>query len=744
MPTETDTSSSTTNVETATVSLSTTVPNIDKLQGQHNYGSWKFSMKMYLMLEGLFGYVDGTVNVSKPTDTVRDQSALAKICLSVKPNCYIHIQNAKTSKEAWDNLNNAFEGRSMATVFEMTRRLFNVKQTNFTSMEDYITDILVTVQKLADIGEPIEDKWIAFIMMNGVSEDYEALISSINQQSKDKIKSEEIKQILLNESERRRVRASEPSTVVSSALFVSNKKKPMPKPKKGKVYCYNCGDPSHKRPNCPKINRPKVEGHNVTIQKPGGKVPNQTTMLTTALLAKVPASEWIIDSGATSHMVMEKDNFISLDSQCSSQIAVANNMVISSEGIGDVKLELAVNGDSESAVVKDVMFVPSLSNNLLSVSKMTDKGLIVVFDSNNCTVYNESNFNISGNVKATGTKSNGLFIVDKVDLVQEPVRAMYAETPFLSDHELWHKRLGHLSRKGMRELQSGLVNDVKFGNDNLKVCVTCFEGKQTVKPFRNKGKRAKAKLELVHSDVCGPMDVPSWGGARYCLIFVDDYTRKVFGYMIKAKSEVFSKFLEFKSLAENQTGNKIKCLRTDNGGEYTSIELENYLKTNGIRHQTTVPYTPQQNGVAERTNRTLLERVRCMLFESNLDKRYWAEAMNTAVYLKNVSPTAAVRGNVPEGCWRDEKIDISHLRVFGCQAQVHVPKEKRSKLDKRSKTLTFVGYCTDTKGYRLMSPDDPRKIIVARNVEFIESIISSSLVPLDESGKTSRPSLNVT
>jgi len=135
------------------VTVSTSVPNIEKLEGQSNYGSWKFAMKMSLMLEGLFGYVDGTVPINTQTDTIRDQSALAKICLSVKPGCYVHVHNTKNSKEAWTNLKNAYEVCSMATKFELTRKFFNIRQETYASMEEYINDILMTVQKLADIDE---------------------------------------------------------------------------------------------------------------------------------------------------------------------------------------------------------------------------------------------------------------------------------------------------------------------------------------------------------------------------------------------------------------------------------------------------------------------------------------------------------------------------------------------------------------------------------------------------------------
>jgi len=129
----TSTSSTSTATFLTGVTVSTSVPNIEKLEDQSNYGSWKFAMKMSLMLEGLFGYVDGTVPVNTHTDTIRDQSALAKICLSVKPSCYVHVHNTKNSKEAWTNLKNAYEGCSMSTKFELTRKFFNIRQDSYAS-----------------------------------------------------------------------------------------------------------------------------------------------------------------------------------------------------------------------------------------------------------------------------------------------------------------------------------------------------------------------------------------------------------------------------------------------------------------------------------------------------------------------------------------------------------------------------------------------------------------------------------
>ena len=134
------------------------------------------------------------------------------------------------------------------------------------------------------------------------------------------------------------------------------------------------------------------------------------------------------------------------------------------------------------------------------------------------------------------------------------------------------------------------------------------------------------------------MSVDSIGKAKYYLTFIDDKTRMTFVYFIKHKNEVFGKFLEFKAYVEKQTGKRIKTLRSDNDGEYVSHKLATYLKTRGIAHQTTVPNTPEQNRVAERANHTINERARNMLNERHLSQEYWAEAVNTAIYLKNRSP----------------------------------------------------------------------------------------------------------
>ena len=223
----------------------------------------------------------------------------------------------------------------------------------------------------------------------------------------------------------------------------------------------------------------------------------------------------------------------------------------------------------------------------------------------------------------------------------------------------------------------------------------------------------------MHSDLCGKMNEKSLSGAEYFLSFIDDKTRYVWVYFLKSKDQVFEKFLEWKTMVEKSTGRKLKAIRTDNGGEFTSKEFEAHLTTEGVRHEVTISKNPEQNGVAERMNRTLVETARSILVNANLPHRFWAEALSTATFLRNRSPTKAVCGMTPHEAWTGEKPRVDGLRVFGCQAFVHVPKEERKKLDPKSRKCILLGYGTTTKGYRLYDPLK-KKVFHSRDVIFNE------------------------
>ena len=301
---------------------------------------------------------------------------------------------------------------------------------------------------------------------------------------------------------------------------------------------------------------------------------------------------------------------------------------------------------------------------------------------------------------------------------------------------IWHQRLGHLNVQSMKELQS-MVSGLHLGHCSMNVtCEGCIQGKQQRKPFPSGvATRAKQLLELVHSDVCGPMRTPSLGGARYFVTFIDDFSRKVWVYIIKAKSECFAKFKEWKALVEKQCEHKIKVLRSDNGGEYVSIQFDELLKHEGIARQTSTPYTPQQNGVAERANRTIVEMARSMLHSQGLGYEFWAEAVVNAVYTRNRCPTSALQGMTPQQAWTGMKPSISHMRIFGCIAYAKVPDSRRGKLEAKGTRCIFLGYCEGTKAYRLMCLDT-QKIIKSRDVEFLEHKSASGKWEICPSGSS--------
>lgn len=279
---------------------------------------------------------------------------------------------------------------------------------------------------------------------------------------------------------------------------------------------------------------------------------------------------------------------------------------------------------------------------------------------------------------------------------------------------LWHRSLGHPNFNTTKKMIQ--AKELKIDEKPNQIdCEDCVKGKQTMKSFPKESHfKSKLKLELVHSDVCGPLPL-SKGGSRYFITFTDDYTKKVWVYTLKSKSDAFQSFKNFKVEAENQSGNKIKILRTDNGGEYTSKEFNNFCQEHGIIHQTTIPYSPQQNGVSERLNRTLVEKVRTMLSQSQLEKDFWGEALATAVYLKNRTLTK-LSEQIPEEMWRNSKVSLNHLRVFGSKAFFKINLYE-GKLESKSKKGILVGYSETQKGYRVWCD---QKIHIVRNVKFDE------------------------
>uniref|UniRef100_A0A1Y1JXU0 Integrase catalytic domain-containing protein n=1 Tax=Photinus pyralis TaxID=7054 RepID=A0A1Y1JXU0_PHOPY len=344
-------------------------------------------------------------------------------------------------------------------------------------------------------------------------------------------------------------------------------------------------------------------------------------------------------------------------------------------------------------MIQNAWICEQLAYNLLSVRKLEENGLKVVFEQNEVAIMKEEKKIIEG-------KLNGNLYTIKLWKEQEVNSANGA----VEDKRLLHRRMGHSS---------------KYPSPSL--CDTCLKGKQSRLPFREIGESRKAKrlLEIISTDICGPITPETYDGKKYYITFIDHFSHFCVTYLLSKKSEAIEKFKIYVAAVEAKFNCKIERLRCDNGGEYASHSFRELCMKRGIKIQYNVAYNPEQNGVAERFNRTIMEMARCLMFDSSLRKEFWGEAVRTATYLINRLETKALNQNTtPAEIWYKEKQNLSKIKLFGCNAYNLVPKEVRSsKLHPRSEKMLMIGYADN--GYRLWDKDR-KKIVHARNVIFEE------------------------
>lgn len=266
----------------------------------------------------------------------------------------------------------------------------------------------------------------------------------------------------------------------------------------------------------------------------------------------------------------------------------------------------------------------------------------------------------------TSMSGNRMFYLLASRASKNPM-CLQAEEVIEKEAQLWHSRFGHLNYESLRMLsQKNMVVGLPSLKPTKDICTVCLTGKHHKSFMPKKSSwRASKQLQLVHSDICGPITPASHSDKRYILCFIDDFTRKTWVYFLREKSEAFAHFKNFKAGVEKETRALIVCLRTDRGGEFNSSEFVEFCKVQGINRQLTAGYTPQQNGVAERKNRTIMNAVRSMLSERHVPKIFWSEATKWCVHIQNRSPTVAVEGMTPEEAWSGRKPVVQYFRVLG-------------------------------------------------------------------------------
>ncbi|KAK8913906.1 hypothetical protein KSP39_PZI024435 [Platanthera zijinensis] len=361
-----------------------------------------------------------------------------------------------------------------------------------------------------------------------------------------------------------------------------------------------------------------------------------------------------------------------------------------------------------SLCLMDTLYVPKFPCNLLSVTTLCKQlQCSVLFTPSSCCFQDPR----TQRTIATGTESGGLYFLDNIS-------ALSAFSSSSTDLLQWHLRLGHPPARILRQLLPHLPS-----TGPPLDCDACQLGKHHRSPFPPKqGRGSSRPFDLIHSDVWGPAPTLTVGrGSSYFVTFIDDFSRCTWVYLLKDRSELFSVWQTFYNMIKTQFEVSIKFLRSDNAKEYLSHEFSSFCMQHGLLHQTSCVYTSQQNGVAERKNRHLLDVARTLMTQMHVPRSYWGYAVVLACYLINRIPSTVLHGKTPFSILYPGKEPFPlPLRIFGCTAFVHAPSATRDKLSPRSTKCVFLGYSTTQKGYCCFDPI-LRKQFVSADVTFFEN-----------------------
>ncbi|RVW50135.1 Retrovirus-related Pol polyprotein from transposon RE1 [Vitis vinifera] len=596
-----------------------------------NYQAWAVRMTVHLEALDLWEAIEEDYDVpplpANPTMAqlkaykerkTRKSKAKAYLFSAVSSTIFTRIMNLESAKDIWDYLKKEYQGNESTKnmkVLNLIREFEMLKMKETENIKDYSDKLLGIVNKVRLLGKDFSDERIVQKILVTLPEKYESKISSL-EESKDlsSISLAELVNALQAQEQRRMIRKEESMEGALQAKAENsgggkdkknnNKKKnnktdnnnknkdgtypPCPHCKKTNhpqrkcwwrpdVKCRKCGQIGHMERIC------KSQQHEEAKASIEQHQEEQLFVATCFTTSNSSSDSWLIDSGCTNHMTNDQELFKELDKTIISKVKIGNGEFISVKGKGTVAIE-SLTG---LKYITDVLYVPDIDQNLLSVGQLIEKGFKVIFEDKWCMIKDAKGRDVF-KVKMRA-KSFALNLMEDEQI---------AFSSTVSNAELWHRRLGHFHHVGLLYMQKqNLVKGVPLLEDKLADCVACQYGKQTRRPFPQTAWRAMHKLQLVHTDVGGPQKTPSLNGSKYYIAFIDDYTRFCWIYFLKSKSEVANVFWKYKAWVENQSSCRMQKIRSDNGKEYTNEIFDKFCEEAGIEHQLTTPYTPQQNGV---------------------------------------------------------------------------------------------------------------------------------------------------
>lgn len=710
-------------------------PAIERLDVD-NYATWRSRMKFLLITKGLWNAVSGD-----NADPETSQKALALIGLYVKEHHLPLLDRCNTAHEAWSQLEAVYQAKSNARKLQLRKQLSQLKMGRGEPLTKYVGRAREIQDQLRAAGHEIQDQEVAWSVLAGLPSDYDTVVTVLETTTDKDMSLEEILPKLLQVEQRRQKERPEESALIAQPRRGFSGGKPGYKyggqrstssGTAGGRTCFYCGKKGHFQSECRKKKRDEAQHPSGVRQQPPAqqqqRFQQRGALALSAAQNMEPANQgstgtqqrWVLDSGASRHMT--PDESLLTNKRLPTEdvtITFGNGSQGRAEAVGDVFLDTGYS----TVRLTDVLYIPALTENLFSVRHATKNGARFTFSSSGCEIWMDNEmvavapclkddivYYINGRSASEGAESN-----NNTALLARTAK----ETP-----ELWHRRFAHLGYDNLAKLQrNNMVTGINITADAFKtasqgtLCEPCVMGKQHRLPFPTSESSTSRPLELLHTDLCGPLPVTSTGGSDYFVTILDDYTKLSIVCPLASKSDTAAAVRDTILMLETQSGKTVQRVRSDNGSEYVNRALDGYFKLKGIKHETTIRFTPEQNGAAERLNRTLLEKVRSMLTDSGLPKNLWAEALGTANYVRNLSPVTG-RDLTPWELFYGTKPDVSNLRTFGARAYALIPKQLRNKLESVSQPGRFIGYPADSKGYKILL--DNGKITLSRDVIFDE------------------------
>jgi transposase InsO family protein len=717
-----------------------------------------------------------------------ENTARAILCngLSDSQQRMLRIDSATSPLIIWESLIKTHGVSTKATIQLLIERFNNTKPTADKSATEYISRLRDLEQQLAAVNVPTDP---AIFYSKVISDLYELPLYSVplcvftmrpdNEQTLDTLETA----LTLHETKTRKLLPSNSDNTSETAL-AAFKHTPTPTPSTvSNQNCQYCNLQGHTLSSCSKFSadfsktdkkftknkhttykpyqkpKPKTycnfhksNSHNTTDCQALKRHQDESDSDSTAMVAHAfPAirifagtatnspenSTVILDSGCTTHMCPQHiyfTNYTKLTEPIN--VSWGNASTNQAIGRGSIYFTATSKGETVTSYFNDVLHVPALGlQTLISLSQL-DTPEYKISHPTPGTIYITSNTNFKAPTLVSN-KTNGLYIMN-IQLIKSLLPGKFGQNihhhhtnlssytaSSYTDTKLWHYRLGHPSHNAVRESLAAL----NLPTLPMPFCVICPMARQTRPQFVLRPTRSQQLLEMVHSDICGPF-ILSKSNMKYFITFTDDYSRYSTVHFMSTKGQAYEAFIIFHQHVTTLHNLPIKSLHSDNGPEYKSLQFTSFCQLHGILQRFTTTDSAPSNGVAERLNRTLLNKARGFLFAANASKIFWAEAVASSNYVKNMLSTRTTSGSfIPWQLWHNTPPPLGHLRIWGSQVYVKTVKKGLSKLSPRSTEGILVGYPTHTHAYRIYLPFSD-KIIISRDVVFNEeSILSQHYLP---------------